>query len=100
MPKDNLKQFGFMDAFFLATTPRSMIRRVEQIAAAEKVKTKKLEGKTGKTNQVDAEKTTTNKVERKRAGGKMPEQMPRRINVCTPCALFMPVHVSEIIFSH
>jgi hypothetical protein len=98
MPKDNIKQLGFMDAFFLATTPRSMIRSVEQIAAAEKTKRKKLEDKTCKVNQTNAEKTATNKAERKMAGRKTPEQMPRRINLCTPCALFMPV--SEIIFSH
>jgi len=98
MPEDNIKQFGFMDAFFLATTPRSMTRSVEQIAAAEKAKIKQLEDKTSKGNQADAEKPAINKAGRKRVGGKTPERMPRRIRVCTPYALFMPGHVSESSF--
>lgn len=97
MPKDNIKHLGFMDTFFLATTPRSTIRGVKQIAAAEKANTKKLDNKTCKVNQADTKKPVINQVERKREGGKTPEQVPR-INLCTPCALFMPVYVSEIIF--
>jgi hypothetical protein len=100
MTDQNIKQFSFMDAFFLATTSRSMMRSVEQIAAAEKAKMTQLVDKPSKANKADAEKPATNNAERKRAGGKKPEPMPRRISFCTPCARFMPVYVSEIIFPH
>ena len=77
-----------------------MIRSAEQIAAARKVKAKETAGKTSITNHPDTEKPATNKVERKRVGGKTSEQVPRRVSLCTPCALFIPVNVSEIIFLH
>ena len=100
MPKDNIKQIGFMDAFFLATKPRSTIRNVEQIAATEKARIKKLKNKTCKVNQTDSKKPAINNVEWKSVVRKMPEQVPGHIKLCTPCALFVPVYVSEIIFLH
>jgi len=96
MSKDDIKHISFMDAFFFATTPRSMLRSAEKIAVAEKAKLKKLEDKRSKANQADDKKPVA-KAERKRAERKTLERIPRPVSLCTPCALFMPVHVSEII---